>query len=102
MQMQGSLFAFFHLCLVSAHFSGSLLPEIKFYRNFSLVSVLFGGVLNTFHKEDKNPSPKVLVFSTMNKDALIVLGTNTFGAGRTRFALVTYTHRYILTPESGQ
>ena len=44
-QMSGSL-AFFHLCLVSVHFSGPSLTKMKFYRNFSLVSVPFRGFSN--------------------------------------------------------
>ena len=34
LQMYGSLLAFFHLCLVSVLFSAPSLLEIKFYKNF--------------------------------------------------------------------
>ena len=33
LQMSSSLFAFFHLCLVSVPFSGPSLTEMKFYKN---------------------------------------------------------------------
>ena len=34
LQMSGSLLAFFHLCLVSALFSGPSLNEMKFHKTF--------------------------------------------------------------------
>ena len=45
-QMYGSLLAFLYLCIDSCIFSRPSLHEMKFYRTFSLVSVLFGGFLN--------------------------------------------------------
>ena len=52
--MQGSLLAFFHLCLVSALFSSPSLTEMKFYRTFfPLVCVLFRGFLNQLGAGDE-------------------------------------------------
>ena len=54
-QMQGSLLAFFHLCLVSVYFSGPSLTEMKFYKKLlPIVSVLFRGFSKPHSKQKMN------------------------------------------------
>ena len=40
--VRGSLLVLFHFCLVSVLISDPSLNQMKFYKNFPLVSVLFG------------------------------------------------------------
>ena len=75
MYMQGSLLAFFHLCLVSVLFSGPSLTEMQFYRSLlSLVSVLFGGVSKPCSKQKTNG------FIVLEMNTFCVGGTNKFCA----------------------
>ena len=45
-QMKGSLLVFFHLCLVSVHFPGPSLTEMKLYKNFPSLVLFLGGAPN--------------------------------------------------------
>ena len=45
--MSGSLLVFFHLCLVSVLSSGPSLTEMKFYRNFSGISLVHMSLVYT-------------------------------------------------------